>query len=156
MQNPPRSPSANFTCDIPINTGPQTFVMRAAIDALHRWVVAGTHPPTASRIQMTNTSPPQLVTDADGIVIGGVRTPAVDAPVARLNGFGQTGGTQFCNIFGTTVPLSQQRLAELYQRHSGFVRAWDLATIKAYRAGFLEREDMTDLLVVGARSDVLR
>jgi hypothetical protein len=36
------------------------------------------------------------------------------------------------------------------------VRAWDLATIKAYRAGFLEPEDMADLLVVGARSDVLR
>jgi hypothetical protein len=156
MQNPPNSPSPNFTCDIPINTGPQTYVIRAAIDALDRWVTDGTHPPTSPRLQTTNTSPPQVVVDADGIAVGGIRTPAVDAPVAKLSGFGQTGGTQFCNIFGTTVPFSQQRLAERYHRHSGFVLAWDLATIKSFRAGFLEPEDALDLLVVGARSNVLR
>ena len=34
----------------------------------------------------------QYAVDANGIVLGGIRTPAVDAPVAKLSGFGQTGG----------------------------------------------------------------
>jgi hypothetical protein len=49
----------------------------------------------APRLETTSTPPIQFVVDADGIVKGGIRTPAVDAPVAKLSGLGQTGGTQF-------------------------------------------------------------
>ena len=156
MRNPPTQPSPNFTCDVPINTGPQTYVLRAAIDALNRWVAHGKQPPVASRLQTTGTTPPQFVVDANGVVLGGVRTPAVDAPVAKLSGLGQTGGTQFCSIFGSTVPFSTDQLRALYGTHRRFAFAWSRATFAARKAGFLEPEDAVDLRVVAFRSDILK
>jgi hypothetical protein len=155
MRNPPNQPSPNFTCDVPINTGPQTYVLRAAIHALNRWVGRGERPAVAPRMQTTGT-PPHFVLDANGNVLGGIRTPAVDAPVAKLSGLGQTGGTQFCFIFGSTVPFSNDQLRALYGSHRGFALAWRRATVAAQRAGYLEREDAVDLRVVGVRSDILK
>src|SRR4029453_4686264 len=139
------------TCDVPINSGPQTFVLRSAITALDRWVAHGTPPASAPRFETVSTTPAQLAVDANGIVRGGIRTPAVDAPVAKLSGLGQTGGTQFCQIFGTTVPFSTQQLTALYRNHGGFVLAWTRATFSALRAGFLRPADAFNLLVVGAQ-----
>jgi hypothetical protein len=156
MQHPTNTPTTGFTCGLPINSGPQTFVLRAAIAAVNRWIASGVHPPASPRMETTNTTPPQLVVGPDGIVRGGIRTPAVDAPVAKLSGLGQTGGTQFCNIFGTTVPFTNQQLAARYRNHGGFAFAWILATIDSARAGFLRPVDAFNLAVVGARSDVLR
>lgn len=85
---------------------------------------------------------------------GGIRTPAADAPVAKLSGLGQT-GTQFCFLFGTTVPLTDAELTALYRHHGGFAAAWGRATLRSAAAGFLRPEDAFDILV-GAQSDILR
>jgi hypothetical protein len=156
MQHPSNQPSPLFTCDIPINSGPQTFVLRSAVAALDRWVAHGARPRSAPRFETEATSPPRLAVDADGIVRGGIRTPAVDAPVARLSGLGQTGGTQFCAIFGTTVPFTADRLTARYGSHGGFVRDWSRATLQSFLGGYLRPEDALALLVSGARADVLR
>jgi hypothetical protein len=154
MQHPTAQPSPNFTCAVPINSGPQTFVLRAGIAALDRWVAHGTPPPKAPRFETTGT-PAQYVLDANGIVRGGIRTPAVDAPVAKLSGLGQTGGTPFCALFGTTVPFTNEQLTAQYRSHGRFVLAWSRATLSAFASGFLRPVDAFTLLVVGARSDVL-
>lgn len=156
MLHPTNQPSPNFTCDVPINSGPQTFVLRSAISHLNRWVARGRPPPTAPRLETTNTQPVQFAVDANGIALGGIRTPAVDAPVATLSGLGQTGGTQFCAIFGTTVPFTQEQLGALYGNHGGFVVAWSQATFEAVKAGFLLPADALQIWVVGAKSDILR
>ena len=78
----------------------------------------------------------------------------MDAPVAKLSGLGQT-GTQFCALFGTTTPFTQEQLAALYRNHGGFVRSWTRATLSASFAGFLRPEDAFNILVVGAQSDIL-
>jgi hypothetical protein len=154
MRNPPNQPSPNFTCAVPINTGPQTFVLRAAIAGLNRWVAHGTPPPAAPRFDTISISPPQYAVDANGNVIGGIRTPAVDAPVAKLSGLGQT-GSQFCFLFGTTVPFTEAQLVALYHTHGGFVSAWNRATRDAVRAGFIRRADAKQLRVVAAQSSIL-
>lgn len=155
MRNPTNEPSPGFTCASPINTGPQTFVLRSALAHLNRWAAGGPPPPRAPWYETVSIEPLEYVLDANGNVRGGIRTPAVDAPVAILSGLGQS-GTSFCRIFGTTTPFSQEQLAELYRNHGGFVRAWSRATVRAFAAGYLRPEDAVDLLVVGARSDVLR
>jgi hypothetical protein len=154
MRNPTNRPSPNFTCGLPVNSGPQTFVLRAAIASLNRWVAGGRPPAQAPRFETVSIQPLQYALDANGNVLGGIRTPAVDAPVARLSGLGQTGAS-FCFLFGTTTPLTDEQLTALYGTHGGFVRAWVHATNDAVRAGFVRREDAHDLRVVGARSDVL-
>ena len=154
MLTPTAEPSPNFTCDRPINSGPQTFVLRAAVDALNDWVTRGRRPPVAPRYETVSVDPPVYRLDDDGNVVGGIRTPAVDAPVATLNGLGQSGAS-FCFLFGTTVPLSQERLEARYGSHRGFVNQWNRATRRAVRAGHLLPDDAAHLRAVAARSDVL-
>jgi Alpha/beta hydrolase domain len=153
MQHPTNQPSPNFTCSSPINTGPATFVLRSAIGALNRWVADGTAPPVAPRLQTVSIQPLQYATDGNGNVLGGVRTPAVDTPVAKLSGLGQS-GSQFCVLFGTTTPFTPDQLAALYKNHEAFVSAWGDATQDAVKARFLVREDADLIRVVGAQSDI--
>jgi hypothetical protein len=155
MRNPPAQPGPNFTCDVPVNTGPATFVLRAAIAHLDRWIADGTPPPAAPRLATISLQPPQYALDANGNVRGGIRTPAVDAPVATLSGLGNN-GTVSCSLFGSTRPLSPDQLSALYRNHGGFVAAWSRATVRSSVAGFLRPVDAAQLLVVGAQSDVLR
>ena len=95
--------------------------------------------------------------DALGNVLGGIRTPAVDAPVARLNGLGQPPGglNQFCFLFGVTVPLTEQQLLDRYGNHGHFTRDWIRATLSAVKKGFVLPEDGLSILIVGAFSDIL-
>jgi Alpha/beta hydrolase domain len=65
-------------------------------------------------------------------------------------------GSQFCFLFGTTVPLTADQLEALYGSHEGFVAAWGKATVRAFIAGFLRPEDALNIAVVGAQSDILR
>jgi len=140
-------------CDSPFNTGPMTYVLRASIDALHTWVVDGTPPPKAPRLQTTGDAAAPFALDANGNVKGGVRTPQVDAPVATLSGLGQT-GTSFCRIFGTTKTFDAAKLAALYPSHAAFVKAWNAATDKAVDAGFLVAADARAIKAAAAQSTV--
>lgn len=156
MQHPTNQPSPNFTCSAPINTGPGTFVLRAAVASLNRWVAFRIPPPKAPRLQTISISPIQYVLDANGNVRGGIRTPAVDAPVATLSGLSPPGGSQFCFLFGTTTPFTDEKLTALYGNHGRFAFAWGRATLEATAKGFILPADAIDLLVVGAHSDVLK
>jgi hypothetical protein len=155
MRNPTNQPSPTFSCTVPINTGPATFVMRALVRHVNNWLVDGTPPPLAPRLQTVSIVPPVYAVDANLNVLGGIRTPAVDAPVARLNGLGQPPSQQFCILFGITVPFTTEKLEELYVDQDGFVAAWNHATQKAVKAGFVLNEDAQDIRIAGAQSDLL-
>ncbi len=153
MQHPTNQPNPNFTCSTPINTGPAHYVLDAALSRLTRWVATGIAPPIAPRLRTTGVSPVTFATDANGNVLGGIRTPAVDAPVATLSGLGQS-GTSFCFLFGSTVPLTAAQLQALYPDHRTFVSAWTQATKAALRAGFLVTADGRELERAAVRSEI--
>jgi hypothetical protein len=155
MQNPTNQPTANFTCNAPINTGPAHYVLDAAFSRLNRWVTKGVAPPIAPRLQTTGMSPVVFATDANGNALGGIRTPAVDAPVATMNGAAR-GGTSFCFLFGTTVPFTAPRIKALYPDHRAFVAAWTRATKSAQAAGFLVAADAKELVSAAVHSDIGR
>ncbi|HZJ25661.1 MAG TPA: alpha/beta hydrolase domain-containing protein [Acidimicrobiia bacterium] len=153
MQNPTSQPRANFSCGSPINTGPAHYVLDAAFYRLKRWVAKGVVLPVAPRLQTTGVSPVVFATDANGNVLGGIRTPAVDAPVATLSGLAK-GGTSFCFLFGSTAPFTPSQMEALYPSHGKFVAAWARATRSARAAGFLVRADAKELASAAARSNV--
>jgi hypothetical protein len=97
---------------------------------------------------------PAFVLDANGNATGGIRTPAVDAPVAALSGLGQTGSAQFCFLFGTTTPFTSTRLAALYPTHAEFVRQWATRTAAAVAAGTIRPADAAKLVEAAVRSDI--
>ncbi len=149
MRNPTAQPIPGLiTCPSPINTGPRTFVMRAAIRALDNWIMSGTPAPSGGRLEIASLAPFAFALDAQGNVLGGIRHPAVDAPVATFTSPSQGG---FC--YGTTVPLTAEQLTSLYRNKGGFNSAWVQATQNAVQAGFLLNEDAQHIRVVGAQSN---
>ena len=153
MLNPPAG-TPGFSCAKPINTGEQHYALDAAQYWLNRWVRTGQAPPRAPRLRVnTSTSPPSFVVDANGNVEGGVRTPAVDVPVATLSGLGQS-GSSFCFLFGTTVPFSPAQMAALYPSHTRFVTRWATDTLSETGAGFIRPADTAELIAAAAASSV--
>jgi hypothetical protein len=73
--------------------------------------------------------------------------------VATLSGLGQT-GSQFCFLFGTTVPFSAEKLAALYPTHTQFVSCWATSTQFATAAGYLRPADASALVIAAADSIV--
>ncbi len=138
-------------CVKPINAGGQTYVARAAVAAINRWVAHGTPPPRAPRLRMRGSR--EFVVDGRGNAVGGIRTPQVDVPIATLSGLGQS-GTSFCSLFGTTAPFDATTLASLYPTHTAFVKAWRAATDKAVKAGFVLAADAKNLEAAAAQSAV--
>ncbi len=168
------TPSANpipgiVTCTKPINAGSHTYELRAAMEAVNRWMTTGSAPPQSPRLDVA-PSDTHFVTNALGEAEGGIRTPQVTAPVAVLSGLGQPGlpGTgkqaktskktvsagQICGIFGTTYPFSSAKLAALYPTHESFVKKWDTATAALVKQGYLLPVDATTLNKVAAQSSV--
>jgi hypothetical protein len=148
MQSPPSAVAGLGTCAEPINASGTHWVLDAAVWWLNQWVVNGLAPPIPPLMDVTTTpgEPVVFATDANGNVIGGVRTPQVDAPVATLSGVGNSGGLGgFCSLFGRTIPFSPSQLAALYPTHQQFVLQWDAATLKDLFGGYLLLPDALEL-----------
>ena len=122
-------------CGIPINSGPQHFVAKAAIAALDNWLRNGVAPANADRIEVDEQAM-GLLRDSLGIVLGGVRTPFVDVPIATLSGEGQT-ESLFCSLYGTTSLFNDETLAGLYLDHETYVTAVEASADTAVQEGFL-------------------
>ena len=161
MQNPSKSPGPGAECTLPMNTGGAHWSLNAAIHWLDQWVTNGTPPPVGQPLQVASTSPFAYAKDANGNVIGGVRTPQVDAPIAALGGFGNTaapGNTSpisaFCRLFGSTVPFTPEQLAALYKNQGQFVSAWGQAAKNLAKQGFILDADVTELTQSAVHSQI--
>jgi hypothetical protein len=132
-------------CGVPINDGPLHIVAKAAFRHLDDWVRDGKQPPRMPRIAMSSGAAPAVERDADGIARGGVRTPPVDVPTRVLSGQPGPAASVICILLGSTKPMSQQRLAELYPSRQEFQRKYDAAVDDAIAAGTVLREDRAAL-----------
>lgn len=137
--------AAMFTCNAAINAGPAHFVAKAALRHLDAWARGGPPPPQADRLEVDASTNPAYVRDPDGIVLGGIRTPAVDVPVDVLSGE-PAGGPLECLLFGSTTPLPVERLAALYPSPEAYLSAYTDAADAAIEAGFVLAEDREALL----------
>jgi hypothetical protein len=148
------SPYPGFIeCDLPINAGPQHFIAKAAIHQLDKWVRTGVGPTAADRLEIAG-DPPAFVLDALGNVRGGIRTPYVDVPVARLSGLGQPAASLIGVLFGTTQLFDAATLSRLYPDHRTYVAAVENSTDAAVQAGFLMPEDGELIKAAAAESDI--
>ncbi len=133
-------------CTTPVNDGPQHQVAQAAAVAFLRWVDHGTPPPSPAPFTLASTDPVRLALDAHGNVLGGVRTPAVDVPVATLSGAPPAGSSELCGLFGSTEPFTPQTLSALYGSTGGYVAAYTADLDRAIARGYLLASDRAALL----------
>jgi hypothetical protein len=134
-------------CDLPINSGHAHYVFNAALDAVNSWILDGTPPPSGNRLEVTDDLG-GFVLDELGNVLGGIRTPYVDGPVATHSGLGQS-GESFCGLFGTTFLFGAEQMFSLYVDEAGFVDALTNAAQAAVESGFLLQAD-ADLIIAWA------
>lgn len=126
-------------CARPVNSGPQHLVGKAAFVALERWVRRRKPPRPAPRLEVNPGPPVTLLVDEHGNARGGIRTPAVDVPIATFTG--EQEGSLLCRLFGTTVPFDRAKLAALYPNRRVFLRKYRAALARAVRAGWILRPD---------------
>jgi hypothetical protein len=123
-----------------MNSGPQNFVMNAAVRWLWQWAAEGTEPPSAPPIEVAGGA---IVRDGDGNAIGGLRTPQVDVPLATLTGEGMS-------MVGRTVPFDDATLAARYGDEAGYLAAFTRALDATIEAGFLLEDDRAAILADAA------
>jgi hypothetical protein len=152
----------------PVNSGPQHFVVNAAIRALNTWIVDGTAAPMAERLEVAG-EPPAFVKDKLGNTKGGIRTPYVDTPIAILEGEGQPqpdfseieefceinlDTVNFCFLSGTTNLFDTATLIPLYTDNDAYIEALNASTDEAVSKGFLLPEDAALIKANAANSDI--
>jgi hypothetical protein len=139
--------ASELGCTQPINDGQQHIVLKAALRSLHTWVEDGEAPPEAERLEVDESGEtPVFVRDELGNAKGGIRNPAVDAPVSTLTGEAPEGSSIICLLFGSSVPLADDRLAALYPTVADYTDAYEQATDAMIEAGFALEDDRQTIL----------
>ena len=139
---------------VPMNRAPMHLVVKAGLHALEAWVREGLAPPKASLIEVDASDPPRVVRDADGIAKGGIRLPVVDVPVEVLSGDPGPKDVILFALFGSTLPLADGRLAELYESRADYLERYERAADAVVAAGFVLDADR-DALLAEARPEMV-
>jgi hypothetical protein len=143
----------------PLNNAPQHhYVVEAALWNLDRWIRTGQAPSKAAPIQFRegdlSGAPASLLLDANGLAQGGVRTPWVDVPTARLSGVGNSGGPLGFMV-GVCEPFDAATLDRLYPGgKSAYLKKFEASLDSAISAGFIllaDRQEILDLAAIAYR-----
>jgi len=134
------------------NEGPRSrFPNWPAFNAILRnldvWVRTGTPAPRAEQILVVDGKP---VLDRFGNVVGGIRSPFVEAPTSTWSG--NSTGPSFCRIAGHEVPLDKAQLRSIYKTPEEYVRAVITSVARLVAEGFIVKED-GDALVADAMTE---
>ena len=138
-------------CADPVNRGQQRFVVRSALRHLVDWAGTGTAPPSASPLAVAvdesgSTVRRRFETDELGNVLGGVRTPCVDAAVETLSGLCRDGESHVCQLFGRRLALPDAVLRDRYPTLASYREAYTAATDRAIDDGFILGDDRDEVL----------
>ncbi len=137
------------------------LVARAALQRMSDWI-DGTPPPRFGRFGYTGPQVDlsrELARDADGNVLGGVRTPWVEAPLAAYRPHGTAAPTAVAVDDGTPVgdpriaalltatmaPFAAERIHASFASEAAYRSAFDAATDALLDAGLLLPADAAEL-----------
>ena len=102
------------------------------------------------KVSASADQPPALVLDANGNTEGGVRTPWVDVPTARLSGIGNSGGP-LAGLAGVTESFDAATLDRLYPGgKSEYLKKFQASLDSAIKAGFILPSDRQEILDLAA------
>lgn len=134
-----------------INFGPQHhYALQAAVAHLNDWVRTGKPAPSAPPIALTGSEPVVPELDANGLARGGVRTPWVDVPTARLSGLAPD-ESLMSFIFGSGEMFDADTLNRLYPGgKADYLERFTRALDEAIEAGFILAADRTEILELAA------
>jgi len=121
------------------------YTVRSGVHWINKWVRGEGTPPTGPRLQRDAEG--ELVRDADGLAIGGIRFPYVEAPIALNTAEG-------CPLFGSYEPFSSAEILSRYPTKADYVAAVSASADAALAQGFLLPSDRTKILTEARAFDV--
>lgn len=134
--------------DVIINDLPRGYLSAAALRNLQVWALNGVPPPQAPWLE---TKGGNIVRDADGNAIGGLRNPWIDVPVARYQGAVGLGPYA---IVGQKFPFAPEKLRQLYPDHATYVAKVKASVANAVTHRWLLPEDGRRIVEVAERADL--
>lgn len=138
-------------CPDNVSSAPQHhFVAKAAMRALNNWIITRKAPESFPRL-IINAAGDDYERDSSGNAIAGVRSPYVDAPIARMTGFNSSGEEGLCFLYGSTDPLDQATIQSLYTSQADYVAAVTTATYNAVANGTILEQD-APLIIAAAQA----
>lgn len=142
----PFKPACDWVAPSGVNAFPTRFAWNASLDALALWVEDGTAPAIGPRIERAGG---QIVRDAVGNALGGIRLSPVDVPVATRGPISE--GGLFCPLTGFQTPFTATALKEIYPTKVDYARDVRKAAKGDVMGGFLLTEDATELMRLARR-----
>lgn len=140
-------------CTFPMNRFPSWRVYNAICDWTHRWVRNEERPPSFPGLEgsggggLFGSGGGSYDTDEHGNVLGGVRLPEIDVPIATYSTDNSpAAGTDLiagmaCSLGGATEAFTPEKLLQLYPTHDDYVQQYTAAAEKAVADGILLEED---------------
>lgn len=123
---------------------PYRYVANSAIDKIEKFIDKGTPLPRGKPMVVTNESVPTVARDADGNVLGGVRMPDIDVPIATDVGYVSYPGVTA--YIGGHIPFTKARLDALYPNHSTYVQKYTDAANAFVAQGFMVEQDAQEAI----------
>ncbi|WP_233571090.1 alpha/beta hydrolase domain-containing protein [Nocardiopsis sp. Huas11] len=146
-----------FACaEPPFSRVPLQHPLNASYDHLREWADDGTAPPAADPIERTAAG--EILRDADGHALGGIRLSQVEVPTALNTGTNRAADADstFCYLFGSHRPYDEEELAERYPRRGSYVSSVVRTDVQNVRSGYLTRADARENRHEAVRSGVGR
>lgn len=138
----PIADGVNAACSM--NRG-EGYAVRSGIHWINRWVRGIDVPPSGPRLQRDGEG--ELVRDADGHAIGGIRFPYIDVPIALNTSEG-------CPLFGSYEQFSSAEIVSRYPTKQAYVSAVTAAADVAVAQGFLLASDRVKIIAEAEAFDV--
>ena len=104
-------------------------VVDAAMHGLQAWVCEDTPPPVQPRIEFGG-DPPEILRDANGIAMGGIRLPQVEVPLAHNSAIQRTPDI-FARLVGSHEPFPVEKVRRLYGSRDGYLARYKAAALAA-------------------------
>jgi alpha/beta hydrolase family protein len=156
------APPGNPACQT--NPFPAWPVADSGWDHLRAWVAGGPPPPTSPLISLSHTPtfaaiPPGdtnalIARDDLGNALGGIRTPAIDAPVGAYYGSSPCNPGALGFLAGLYVPFDAPTLAKLYPTHDIYVAKVTASANQAVTDGFMLQDDARQLIQDASASTI--
>ncbi|MET0420496.1 MAG: alpha/beta hydrolase domain-containing protein [Acidimicrobiia bacterium] len=124
------------------------FVQSAALRHLVSWVRTGTAPPRFAPIE-AGGDPVDIVRNAVGNAVGGIRVPQVAVPVAAQRGLNEMGGLSV--LSGHRRDFTHEELSERYADADDYLRRYDAEVERCVTEGTVLAEDADDVREIGRR-----
>jgi len=136
------------------NDVPLGLFLGAIFANLEDWSLKGRTLPHGEPMAVTapGTAQAQARTDRFGNILGGVRSPQLDVPIARYHA--SMDGPGICSLWGWREPLSKSELTRLYPTKSAYVAKVKANVAQLVRKRWLEPAD-GNALIASAKAEKL-